>query len=385
MVNSSIPSDATYVAPRLAPVSTSSFKAGRDAGDPGVDLVDRSVARGGVAGLGTSPESTAFSSTARAAGRAFSFSTVSTRAFSPRSPSSRSIVASVVAAASAALATEDPENDNRFLAPSFVAAAPRADRSLASSLSVFAARARAFLHASAATTPSATTIALEFVAPTRRPLPSRARASGVDRASSSARRAARSSRSRSNARCAAWRRARPIGARRELTRRIDATARRQTGARDATTARRGDGAATMLRRAARAARERARTTRGAPARSMQLSAFDGDKTRKTRATAEEMAREAEQMEELSVFRAVSGLVAAAAGGGLVFALGAGAVAGVASGLASALGMVRDGKAQRERERDRETLRYELSMASGWGRQARRRRADIQAKLDALGD
>ena len=65
--------------------------------------------------------------------------------------------------------------------------------------------------------------------------------------------------------------------------------------------------------------------------------------------------------------------------------GAGAVAGVASGLASALGMVRDGKAQRERERDRETLRYELSMASGWGRQARRRRADIQAKLDALGD
>jgi hypothetical protein len=118
---------------------------------------------------------------------------------------------------------------------------------------------------------------------------------------------------------------------------------------------------------------------------MQLSAFDGDKTRKTRTTAEEMAREAEQMEELSVFRAVSGLVAAAAGGGLVFALGAGAVAGVASGLASALGMVRDGKAQRERERDRETLRYELSMASGWGRQARRRRADIQAKLDALGD
>lgn len=79
----------------------------------------------------------------------------------------------------------------------------------------------------------------------------------------------------------------------------------------------------MLRRAARAARERARGTSGAPARSMQLSAFDGDKTRKTRATAEEMAREAEQMEELSVFRAVSGLVAAAAGGGLVFALGAG--------------------------------------------------------------
>jgi hypothetical protein len=70
---------------------------------------------------------------------------------------------------------------------------------------------------------------------------------------------------------------------------------------------------------------------------------------------------------------------------LVFALGAGAVAGVASGLASALGMARDGKAQRERERDRETLKYELSMASGWGREARRRRADIQAKLDALGD
>ena len=48
----------------------------------------------------------------------------------------------------------------------------------------------------------------------------------------------------------------------------------------------------LARRFLGAARERARTTRGAPARSMQLSAFDGDKTRKTRATAEEMAREA---------------------------------------------------------------------------------------------
>jgi hypothetical protein len=70
---------------------------------------------------------------------------------------------------------------------------------------------------------------------------------------------------------------------------------------------------------------------------------------------------------------------------LVFALGAGAVAGVASGLAGALGMVRDDKMQRAREKDREKLRNELSIVTGWGRQARRRRADIQAKLDALGD
>ena len=56
-----------------------------------------------------------------------------------------------------------------------------------------------------------------------------------------------------------------------------------------------------------------------------MSAFDGDKRGKRALTPEEQRREAEQMEELSVFRAVGGLVAAAAGGGLVFVLGAGAV------------------------------------------------------------
>ena len=46
-----------------------------------------------------------------------------------------------------------------------------------------------------------------------------------------------------------------------------------------------------------------------------MSAFDGDKRGKRALTPEEQRREAEQMEELSVFRAVGGLVAAAAGGG----------------------------------------------------------------------
>ena len=66
-----------------------------------------------------------------------------------------------------------------------------------------------------------------------------------------------------------------------------------------------------------------RGTTATTTRSMQLSAFDGDKRGKRALTPEEQRREAEQMEELSVFRAVGGLVAAAAGGGLVFVLGAG--------------------------------------------------------------
>ena len=44
-----------------------------------------------------------------------------------------------------------------------------------------------------------------------------------------------------------------------------------------------------------------------------------------------------EMEELSVFNAVGGLVAAAAGGIAVFVVGAGATLGVASGAAAALG------------------------------------------------
>ena len=46
---------------------------------------------------------------------------------------------------------------------------------------------------------------------------------------------------------------------------------------------------------------------------------------------------AAEMEELSVFNAVGGLVAAATGGIAVFVIGAGATLGVASGAAAALG------------------------------------------------
>jgi len=120
-------------------------------------------------------------------------------------------------------------------------------------------------------------------------------------------------------------------------------------------------------------------------RSMQLSAFDGDKRGKRALTPEEQRREAEQMEELSVFRAVGGLVAAAAGGGLVFVLGAGAVAATASGLASALSFGTEARAKREENERREALRAELSAIDGWGFEARRRRREVRAKLAALGE
>jgi hypothetical protein len=118
---------------------------------------------------------------------------------------------------------------------------------------------------------------------------------------------------------------------------------------------------------------------------MQLSAFDGDKRGKRALTPEEQRREAEQMEELSVFRAVGGLVAAAAGGGLVFVLGAGAVAATASGLAGALGFGTDARVRREENERREALWTELSEIDGWGFTARRRRREVRAKLAALGE
>ena len=121
-----------------------------------------------------------------------------------------------------------------------------------------------------------------------------------------------------------------------------------------------------------------RGTTATTTRSMQLSAFDGDKRGKRALTPEEQRREAEQMEELSVFRAVGGLVAAAAGGGLVFVLGAGAGAATASGLAGA-------RVRREESERREALRTELSEIDGWGFTARRRRREVRAKLAALGE
>ena len=127
------------------------------------------------------------------------------------------------------------------------------------------------------------------------------------------------------------------------------------------------------------------TTTTTTTRSMQLSAFDGDKRGKRALTPEEQRREAEQMEELSVFRAVGGLVAAAAGGGLVFVLGAGAVAATASGLASALSFGTEARAKREENERREALWAELSAIDGWGFEARRRRREVRAKLAALGE
>ena len=128
-----------------------------------------------------------------------------------------------------------------------------------------------------------------------------------------------------------------------------------------------------------------RGTTATTTRSMQLSAFDGDKRGKRALTPEEQRREAEQMEELSVFRAVGGLVAAAAGGGLVFVLGAGAVAATACGLAGALGFGTDARVRREENERREALRTELSEIDGWGFTARRRRREVRAKLAALGE
>ena len=125
--------------------------------------------------------------------------------------------------------------------------------------------------------------------------------------------------------------------------------------------------------AARASRVRARA--------LNLSAFDGEKTRKK--SAEELRAEAESMEELSVFRALGGLVAAAAGGGLVFVLGAGAVATVAGGLAGALAPGVAAKRESERRERRETLTRELAEVSSWRWGGRARRREIQAKIDAI--
>ena len=109
--------------------------------------------------------------------------------------------------------------------------------------------------------------------------------------------------------------------------------------------------------------------------------YDNKKAHATTATTSG-GEAAVEMEELSVFRAIGGLVAAAAGGTLVFALGAGAVTGVASTLAGALGRsVRAKDVMRERE----ALERELEGVNGWGFGARRRRREIRERLDALAE
>lgn len=102
----------------------------------------------------------------------------------------------------------------------------------------------------------------------------------------------------------------------------------------------------------------------------------------TKATTASGGEAAVEMEELSVFRAIGGLVAAAAGGTLVFALGAGAVTGVASTLAGALGRTVRAK---DVMREREALERELEGVNGWGFGARRRRREIRERLDALAE
>ena len=85
-----------------------------------------------------------------------------------------------------------------------------------------------------------------------------------------------------------------------------------------------------VRRAASASR--ATSTRGMSAGGAAKKPLDG------RRQAEEMT--AEQIDELSVFNAVGGLVGAAVGGIGVFVIGAAATLGVASGAASLLGASR---------------------------------------------
>ena len=85
-----------------------------------------------------------------------------------------------------------------------------------------------------------------------------------------------------------------------------------------------------VRRAASASR--ATSTRGMSAGGAAKKPLDG------RRQAEEMT--AEQIDELSVFNAVGGLVGAAVGGIGVFVIGAAATLGVASGAASLLGAPR---------------------------------------------
>lgn len=135
----------------------------------------------------------------------------------------------------------------------------------------------------------------------------------------------------------------------------------------------------MLRSLARS--RRATSVGRVRARALNLSAFDGEKTRKK--SAEELRMEAEAMEELSVFRALGGLVAAAAGGGLVFVLGAGAVATVAGGLAGALAPGVAAKRENERRERREALERELAEVSSWRWGGRAKRREIQGKIDAL--
>lgn len=155
----------------------------------------------------------------------------------------------------------------------------------------------------------------------------------------------------------------------------------------------------MLRRATRTIADRALTststssTRGHRGQRVHASSKAGfvkdgkhqyDKKASTTTTTTKTASAGEtvEMEELSVFRAIGGLVAAAAGGTLVFALGAGAVTGVASTLAGALGRtVRAKDAMRERE----ALERELEGVNGWGFGARRRRREIRERLDALAE
>lgn len=86
------------------------------------------------------------------------------------------------------------------------------------------------------------------------------------------------------------------------------------------------------------------------------------------------------MEELGVVRAVSGLIGAALGGGLVFVLGAGAVSAVAGGLASALAPGVEARRTSER---REALRRELAEENGWGFGARARRRELREEIAAL--
>lgn len=85
-----------------------------------------------------------------------------------------------------------------------------------------------------------------------------------------------------------------------------------------------------VRRAASSSR--ATSTRGMSAGGAAKKPLDG------RRQAEEMT--AEQIDELSVFNAVGGLVGAAVGGIGVFVIGAAATLGVASGAASLLGASR---------------------------------------------
>lgn len=110
--------------------------------------------------------------------------------------------------------------------------------------------------------------------------------------------------------------------------------------------------------------------------------YDNKKAHATTATTASGGEAAVEMEELSVFRAIGGLVAAAAGGTLVFALGAGAVTGVASTLAGALGRTVRAK---DVMREREALERELEGVNGWGFGARRRRREIRERLDALAE